>query len=201
MKKIFLTMVILIAFTTAVYAAVMYDVTTFTKKTVFRGAIPIEFEGATYDAHQTFLAITDPTADRTWTILNVSDTFVGLVASQTLTNKTLTSPILTTPALGVATGTSLALGEGTVITKIVVYASTIDPASVAANTTAEQTFTVTGLATTDKLIINKPTNTAGLGIVNVRASAANTVAITFGNFTAGAIDAASEVYAVIAIRN
>lgn len=40
----------------------------------------------------------------------INDTLVGLTATQTLTNKTLTSPILTTPNLGVANGTSLALG-------------------------------------------------------------------------------------------
>lgn len=37
-----------------------------------------------------------------------------LTGTQTLTNKTLTSPILTTPTLGVATGTSLALGGCTI---------------------------------------------------------------------------------------
>lgn len=39
----------------------------------------------------------------------VSDTLVGKATTDTLTNKTLTSPTLTTPAIGVATGTSLAL--------------------------------------------------------------------------------------------
>ena len=162
---------------------------------------PIVLEGETSDAYETSIAVTDPTADRTWTIPDASDTFVGKATTDTLTNKTLTSPTLTTPALGVATATSIAVGSGTAITKIVVYTPTIDPASVNANTTAEQTFTVTGLTTADKVIVNKPTNTAGLGIVNARASAADTLAITFGNFTAAPIDAASEVYSVIAIRS
>lgn len=97
---------------------------------------------------------------------------------------------------------SLTLGaSGTAITQMRVYTPTIDPASVAANTTAEQTFTVSGLTTADKVIVNKPTSTAGLGIVNVRVSAADTLAITFGNFTGIAIDPASEVYSVIAIRS
>lgn len=42
---------------------------------------------------------------------------------------------------------------------------TIDPASVAANTTAEQTFTVPGLKTGCAVFVNKPTATAGLGNV------------------------------------
>lgn len=106
--------------------------------------------------------------------------------------------------LSVAGGTapSLTVGaSGTPITQMRVYTPTIDPASVASFTTAEQTFTVAGLTTADKVIINKPTNTTGLGIVNARVSAADTLAITFGNFTAIAIDAASEVYSVIAVRS
>jgi len=97
---------------------------------------------------------------------------------------------------------SLAIGGGTAFTKLVKYTPTIDPASVAANTTAEQTFTVTGLTTVDiVLCVIKPTATAGLGIVGFRVSAANTLAITYVNATAAGIDAASEVYTVIALRS
>lgn len=112
-----------------------------------------------------------------------------------------TSPTLVTPALGVATATSLAIGSGTVITKTVVYTPILTPASVAANTSAEQTFTVTGLTTADKVIVNGPAPTAGTGIVNVRVSAADTLAITFGNFTAGGLTPTSGTYSIIAIRN
>lgn len=89
----------------------------------------------------------------------------------------------------------------TPVTQIRVYTATIDPASVAAATSAEQTFTVTGLATTDKVIVSKPTATAGVGIVNARVSAANTLALTFMNATAGAIDPASESYTIMAFRS
>lgn len=77
---------------------------------------------------------------------------------------------------------------------------TIDPASVATITTAEQTFTVPGLLTTDLVWVNKPSLTAGLGVAGARVSAANTLAITFVNPTAGAIDAGSEVWRVLWIR-
>ena len=55
----------------------------------------LTFEGDTDDAHETILAITDPTADRTITIPDASGTIVTTTATQTLTNKTLTSPTIT----------------------------------------------------------------------------------------------------------
>ena len=47
------------------------------------------FEGATDDGYETTLTVTDPTADRTWTLQNASDTIVGRDTSDTLTNKTI----------------------------------------------------------------------------------------------------------------
>jgi len=55
----------------------------------------LTFEGDTDDAHETILAITDPTADRTITIPDASGTIVTTTATQTLTNKTFTSPTIT----------------------------------------------------------------------------------------------------------
>lgn len=80
-------------------------------------------------------------------------------------------------------------------------AVTLSPAAVAANTTAEQTFTVTGLQVGDFVNVIKPTTQAGLGIVNARVSAANTLAIAFVNSTAGSITpTASESYALNVTR-
>lgn len=89
----------------------------------------------------------------------------------------------------------------TPITQIRAYTVTFDPASIAANTTAEQDVTVTGVTTADKIIVNAPALTAGTGIVNVRAKAADTVAVMFSNSTAGAIDNASGSYTFLAIRS
>ena len=91
--------------------------------------------------------------------------------------------------------------SGTNITQIRVYSQALDVASVAANTTAEQTFTVTGLTTGDKVFVNKPALNAGLGVVNARVSAADTLALTFVNATGLAIDPASETYTIVAIRS
>lgn len=79
---------------------------------------------------------------------------------------------------------------------------TLSPASVAANTTAEQTFTLPGaVAATDYVYVNKPTAQAGLGIVGARVSDANTLAITFSNNTAAPIvPTASEAYKVFYVR-
>jgi hypothetical protein len=78
---------------------------------------------------------------------------------------------------------------------------TLSPASVANATSAEQTFTVQGLAVGDFVNISKPTSQAGLGIVNSRVTAANTLGITFMNSTAATITpTASEVYLVAVDR-
>jgi hypothetical protein len=82
-----------------------------------------------------------------------------------------------------------------------VISVTLSPASVAINTTAEQTFTVNGLLAGDFVTCNKPTAQAGLGIVGCRVSAANTLAITFSNNTAGAITpTAAQTYLVLVTR-
>ena len=54
----------------------------------------IIFEGATADAYETTLTVTDPTADRTITFPNATGTVVLADSTNTLTNKTLTSPIV-----------------------------------------------------------------------------------------------------------
>lgn len=87
------------------------------------------------------------------------------------------------------------------IVKQSVISVTLSPSSVAANTTAEQTFTVNGLAVGDHLYPNKPTAQAGLGIVGARVSAANTLALTFSNNTASPIvPTASQVYKILVSR-
>jgi len=56
---------------------------------VMSGASPLVFEGATADAYETTLAFTDPTADRTITFFNATDTLVGRATTDTLTNKSI----------------------------------------------------------------------------------------------------------------
>ena len=54
------------------------------------------FEGATDDDYETTLTTVDPTADRTLSLPNATDTLVGLATTDTLTNKTLTTPTINT---------------------------------------------------------------------------------------------------------
>jgi len=79
------------------------------------------------------------------------------------------------------------------------YFSLLTPASVAANTTAEQTFTVTGLpfiVNPSTVWVNKPTHQYGLGIGGCRVTAADTLGITFVNVTAAAITPVAENYVI-----
>ena len=86
------------------------------------------------------------------------------------------------------------------IARMFAVSVTFNPASVATITTAEQTTTVVGLKVGDFVFWQKPTNTAGVGVVNARVSAADTLAITFVNPTAGSVDAASETWQFLVFR-
>lgn len=92
------------------------------------------------------------------------------------------------------------VGEGTTIKKVVAYSPSLTPASVAAATVAEQTFTVTGLTTDDRVVVNPPSIDNATGIAGVRVSAANTLAIRFVNPTAAALVPTAGVYEVMAFR-
>lgn len=97
--------------------------------------------------------------------------------------------------------TYVATGAGTGIwkEKVKVYTAVLSPALVAANTTAEQTFTFTEVTTSDTVAgISKPTAQAGLGIVGWRITAADTIGITFSNNTgSGITPTASQTYSAV----
>jgi len=59
----------------------------------------IIFEGSQPDDYETTLVVTEPTADRTITIPNLTGNVVLDTSTNTLVNKTLTSPVLTTPQI------------------------------------------------------------------------------------------------------
>ena len=71
----------------------------------------IVFEGDTDDAYETTLVVTDPTADRTITLPNLTGTVSLITATETLTNKTLTAPTLTSAVLNTAVSGTAVLDE------------------------------------------------------------------------------------------
>lgn len=140
-------------------------------------------------------------ADVGGTVTSVSGT-----ANQISVATGTTTPVISLPAAIIAPGTvevttSLKVGSGTALTRLAYYTATLSPAEVAANTCAEQTFTVTGITAGDVVFVNKPTAQAGLGIGGVRASGADEVGINFCNNTVGAITpTASQAYVFGVLR-
>lgn len=86
------------------------------------------------------------------------------------------------------------------VVKVRTFSASLAPSSVAANTSAEQTFSVPGLNVNDIVHVNKPTADAGIVVGNARVSAADTLAITYGNLTGGSLTPAAETYTITAIR-
>lgn len=84
---------------------------------------------------------------------------------------------------------------------ITVLTATVDLGSVAANTSEIETATVTGVKAGDAVIAIKPTLEAGLIVGTAYVTADDTVSIQVGNFTGSAIDAASETWQFIVLRN
>jgi hypothetical protein len=98
---------------------------------------------------------------------------------------------------------SCAIGGGTKVTKIAVFSVSWTPASVGATTSAEQTVTVTGLTTADKIVAVNPPSAHPAGCLqgSARASASNTLAVQFGNVTSSSKTPASGTYQVVALRS
>ena len=87
-----------------------------------------------------------------------------------------------------------------------VFNISINVASVAANISAEQTFTAPGVLPGDVVFVNTPgvgtaLLNAGLGVTGSRVTAADTIGLRFSNNTAGALDPTAAVnYTVLVVR-
>lgn len=92
------------------------------------------------------------------------------------------------------------MGVQTTEARFGVVTASLTPAQVAATTTAEQTFTVPGVAVGDVIVPQIPALTANVGIVNARVSAANTVALTYVNANAAATTPAAGTYRFLVFR-
>lgn len=99
--------------------------------------------------------------------------------------------------------TQMRVGGGTVLTKMLKGAVTVNPASIAAGAVSTQTFTLTGAAPGDALQLNAPTAglTAGLIVLQSWVSAPNQISIVFQNTTASPVDEPSASWTYTLIRS
>ena len=157
------------------------------------------FEGSTDNAYETTLAITDPTADRTWTIPDATDTSVGRATTDTLTNKTLTAPDINTPDIDGGTVdaiTSLTVANSVDIGNYTLTANglTIDGTftdgtlsiasgsiTSAVNGTFSGTVQAEQLTTTDDATISDQLSVDGTMTISTGSIVDSTGTISFGN--------------------
>lgn len=122
----------------------------------------------------------------------------GLAFSGNTLTATLPQNLQTSgsPTFNALTLTTLLVGSGgTTIKKIVVGTVAIDPPSIAAQTRGSQTFTVTGAAAGDILILLPPAAlNAGLVYAGCDITGASTGTVYLGNLTGGAIDDGSNTW-------
>ena len=86
------------------------------------------------------------------------------------------------------------------VPKVQTFSKALTPTAVTAGAESVQTFTVTGLTTTDIVTVNKPTNQAGLDLVHAWVSAADTLSIKYRNPSGGNITPTAETYRILAVR-
>jgi hypothetical protein len=194
---------------------------TFTGAVTFDGASPIVFEGATADAHETTITITDPTADRTITIPNETGTVVTtaggtFTGAVTIPDLTVTGTTTTVSSTNTVVADSLfELNNGASSNAndcgiVIERGSTGDNAIIAWDESADKftmgTTTATGASTGD-LSITAGTLVADLegdvtGDVTGNASgtaatvteAAQSAITSVGTMTGLAVDGTSQLY-------
>lgn len=106
---------------------------------------------------------------------------------------------------GVHTGgvvsSSVNIGSGGALTFVKKVAVSVNPASIATVTLAEETVTVTGAVAGDAVIVNPPTTLdAGIAVVGAFVSAADTVKLRLYNSTGGGVDIAAANWVFTLIR-
>lgn len=84
--------------------------------------------------------------------------------------------------------------------RIRIYEVSVTPGTLTANSITNVTVTVTGISTNDILIVNKPSFTSGVGVVDVYATATDTVDITFICDKGSPTTPPTETYRIVAIR-
>jgi hypothetical protein len=128
------------------------------------------------------------------TATNIATPIYGIPTADTLTLYFLGTGTGSTPTASEVYGVrTVRLNP---VAPLLNYSQSLAPVSVAAATTAEQTFTVTGLIAGTPVWVNKPTCQPGLAITGVRVSGTNTLAINYCNLTSAAIVPTTETYTI-----
>jgi len=76
---------------------------------------------------------------------------------------------------------------------------TLNPSNVTAASVSVETFTVTGLTLEMLVVVNAPDLETGVKVVSARVSAANTLELTFQNFTLADVNPASQAFLVVGL--
>ena len=141
------------------------------------------FEGDTTDDFETTLTVTDPTADRTITLPNLTGTVSLITATETLTNKTMTTPILTTPVInsGAVVNAALQLKNGATSAGFIEFFEDSDNGT--------NKVTLIGPASTADITITLP---AEAGTILTSASGANTLITGQTTIGSGAVAAGAD---------
>ena len=101
----------------------------------------------------------------------------------------------------VASDNGFIAGTGATVTAILKATSTIDFASISANTTTDSTgITVTGAAVGDPVVVSPPAAIESGIVVTGYVSAANTVKVRAANVTASPINPASGSFSIVVIK-
>jgi len=106
------------------------------------------------------------------------------------------------PVLG-SGGAGIKIGNATptAVTNVRVLSGSFTPAAIAAASVSEQTFALTGVVVSDKILVNGPAPGTNPALVHARVSTADQVALTFLNPTAGTATPTSGTFSVVAIRS
>jgi hypothetical protein len=150
------------------------------------------FEGATDDTYETVLSVIDPTADRTVSLPDATDTLVGKATTDTLTNKTLTTPTLTSPVVNTGISGTAVLDSDTMsgVSATTIATSESIKAYVDATVTGEDLDIITDSGTIDIDLDSESLTVAGGSGLNSSATG-TTVTIAGDDATTSAKGVAS----------